>query len=300
MGEALWDLFPDGARPGGAPCNVAYHAARLGDRGVIVTRVGNDRQGSKLVRFLRDRGVRIEYVQWDSVKPTGTVSVTVTDEDPEYKITEDVAWDYIAIEDEARSLVRVADAICVGSLAQRCATSRNTIQQLLAETNDDAIVIFDVNLRPPFIDATVIEATLRLVDVVKMNQAEVEQLSVLLKRPSLLQWLLYDIGVYAVCVTRGAAGAAITTADGVVTTAGVAATGASGDTVGAGDAFTAAIAHQLVRGVTLSDALTVANRYAALVANRKGAMPDFSAEELAGIGLPQSTRKRTARSRKNS
>lgn len=101
-------------------------------------------------------------------------------------------------------------------------------------------------------------------------------------------------------MTRGAAGAAITTADGVVTTAGVAATGASGDTVGAGDAFTAAIAHQLVRGVTLSDALTVANRYAALVANRKGAMPDFSAEELAGIGLPQSTRRRTARSRKNS
>ena len=285
IGEALWDLFEDGARPGGAPCNVAYHAAQLGDRGVIVTRVGDDQRGDELVRFLRDRGVETDCVQRDELKPTGTVSVTVTDGDPQYTITEDVAWDYIAIEDDVRAMVSGADAVCIGSLAQRCGTSRTTIRRLLTDTSDAAIIVFDVNLRPPFIAPSVIEETLPLVDVVKMNEAEVEQLSALLERRPLVPWLLGEVGVNAVCVTRGADGAAITTPEGTVTTAGVAATGESGTAVGAGDAFTAALTHQLVRGITVSDALRIANRYAALVASRKGAMPDLAREDLVGIGL---------------
>jgi fructokinase len=101
IGEALWDLFPDQRRPGGAPCNVACHAALLGDRGVIITRVGEDAAGEELVAFLRGRGVVTDYVQRDEARPTGTVSVTIEDSDPRYAIAEDVAWDRIAARDES-------------------------------------------------------------------------------------------------------------------------------------------------------------------------------------------------------
>ena len=285
IGEALWDVFPDQRRPGGAPCNVAFHAARLGNRGVITTRVGDDAAGDELVAFLRERGVDTGYVQRDATRPTGTVLVTLADAGPQYAITEDVAWDCIAAEDAARALARTADAICVGSLAQRCEASRSTIRRLLSDAGGQALVVFDVNLRPPFIDAGVIEATLRVADVVKMSESEVAQLSALLDRPSLISWLLQDVGVQAVCVTRGAAGASITTLQETISAPGVEIDTPAGDAVGAGDAFTAAMAHQLVRNATPQETLHAANRYAALVATKNGAMPVVSSEELAEIGL---------------
>ena len=125
IGEALWDVFPDRRRPGGAPCNVAFHASRLGDRGAIVTRVGTDAGGDELVGYLRQRGVDTGCVQRDPTRPTGTVLVTLQDAGPRYTITEHVAWDYIVADDEARSLTRAADAVCVGSLAQRGKVSRD-------------------------------------------------------------------------------------------------------------------------------------------------------------------------------
>lgn len=284
IGEALWDVFPDRRRAGGAPCNVACHAARLGDRGLIVTRVGEDAAGEELVGFLRGRGVVTDYVQRDRAKPTGTVSVTIDDDGPRYAIGEDVAWDYIAAEEDARALVRTADAICVGSLAQRSGPSRAAIRRLLSDASGHALVVFDVNLRPPFIDGEVIDATLRVADVVKMSEGEVARISRLLDRPSLIEWLLESAGVQAVCVTRGKGGASISTRQGTVTAPGVDVDTSTGDAVGAGDAFTAALAHRLIRSATPQEALEAANGYAALVATKKGAVPALSAADLAAIG----------------
>ncbi len=285
IGEALWDLFPDQRRPGGAPCNVACHAARLGDRGVIITRVGRDEAGEELVAFLRGLGVVTDYVQRDEARPTGTVSVTLEGSDPRFAIAEDVAWDYLEAPDEARAIVRTADAICVGSLAQRSESSRAAIGRLLSEARGQALIVFDVNLRPPFIDAEVIDATLRVADVVKLSESEAARISSLLDRPSLIEWLLQDIGVNAVCVTRGSDGASITTAHETVSTPGVEIDTSAGDAVGAGDAFTAAMAHWLVRDASPRETLEAANRYAALVATKKGAVPALSADELDAINL---------------
>ncbi len=285
VGEVLWDVFPDRRLPGGAPCNVAFHAARLGDRGAIITRVGDDPAGTELVAFLHERGVVTEYVQRDERKPTGTVTVMIEDSELRYAITEDVAWDYIAAEDDARALVQAADAVCVGSLAQRSAVSRSAIQQLLSDARDRALVIFDVNLRSPFIDVDVLDATFRVADVVKLNEDEVARASALLERPSLIGWLIEEVGVQAVCVTQGAGGASISTREETVSAPGIPIDASTGDAVGAGDAFTAALAHRLVGDATLEEALQAANRYAALVATKRGAMPDIRPEELAEIGL---------------
>ncbi len=171
----------------------------------------------------------------------------------------------------------------MGSLAQRGARSRATIQELLSEARGRALVVFDVNLRPPIVDPDVIDATIRAADVVKLGAAELDHLGELLERPALVEWLLTDVGLRAVCVTYGARGASVTTTSGTVTVPGIALDGTAGDPVGAGDAFTAALTHGLVREVAPEAALAAANRYAALVASKPGAMPLLSEEELAGV-----------------
>lgn len=285
LGEALWDVFPDRRLPGGAPCNVAFHAARLGNRGAIVTRVGADALGDELVAFLRARGVETALVQRDQDRATGTVQVTGAAGEPHYTITEHVAWDHLVVHDAARAWVRDAEAVCVGSLAQRSPVSRATIQQLLAEARGHALVVFDVNLRPPFVDPDVIATTCRVADVVKLSEDELARVSAVLGQPALLDWLRGEAGVRAVCVTRGKEGASLTTRRGTVSAPGVATDTSVGDAVGAGDAFTAALAHQLVRDAAPEEALRAANRYAALVASRKGAMPHLSDADVAAIGL---------------
>lgn len=285
IGEALWDVFPDGPEPGGAPCNVAYHAARLGDRGVIVTRVGSDPSGDELVTFLRTRGVDTACVQRDALRPTGTVTVSVERAEPRYIITEQVAWDAIAADAAAQEVVRTADALVTGTLARRSPASRDAIRTLVATARADAVVVCDVNLRPPYVDAAVVEAACRSATVVKMNEAELEALAALLGRPALVPWLLGDVGVQAVCVTRGPRGAVLSTAQQTVSEPGTALAAGGANAVGAGDAFTAAMTHQLVGGAAPDAILRTANGYAALVASRPGAMPAITADELAAVGI---------------
>jgi fructokinase len=281
IGEALWDVFPDGRRPGGAPCNVAYHAARLGDRGVIVTRVGADALGTELREFLADRGVDTDWIQRDPTRPTGTVTVTTVGGEPLYSITESVAWDRLDATPEAIGLVAGADALCLGTLGQRDPHARAATERLAAAARGRGLVMLDVNLRRPFVDRGVVEGSLRWAEVVKLNLAEVAELSRLLERAHIVEWLVHELGTRAVYVTRGAAGASLVTARGVVEEPGVAVDTSHGDAVGAGDAFTAALIHHLIRGAAPEDALGAANAYAALIASKRGAMPPLTAAELA-------------------
>ena len=285
VGEALWDVFPDERHPGGAPTNVAFHAARLGDRSSIVTRVGEDEAGEQLVAFLREHGVDTSLVQRDPTRPTGTVSVHFQQGEPCYTITTDVAWDYVSATDEARERVCSADAVCFESLSQRHEVSRRAIHRLLEDARGQALIVFDVNLRPPFVSADVLRSSLRVADVVKLGASERDHVCSLLGRSDLERWLTHEVGVQAVCVTRGANGASLSTKSENVDVPGVNVDTSSGDAVGAGDAFLAALTHHLVRGADMDTTLKFANRYAALVATKRGAMPALPPSELERIGV---------------
>ncbi len=283
IGEALWDIFPDERHPGGAPTNVAFHAARLGNRSSVVTRVGEDEPGEQLVAYLREHGVDTSLVQRDASRPTGTVRVDLSAGEPCYTIVTDVAWDYIEAPEDARERVCTADAVCFVSLAQRHEVARRAIQSLLEDARGQALVVFDVNLRAPFVSAEVLNASLRLSDVVKLGEAELDHVSTLLGRTDLIGWLTAEVGVQLVCVTRGAQGASLFTKSAKTDVSGHSVDTSRGDAVGAGDAFLAALTHQLVRNRVAHEALQFANRYAALVASRRGAMPALTPAELADI-----------------
>lgn len=278
LGESLWDCFGETRRPGGAPANVAFHANQLGMRGEIITRVGCDPPGDELVRLLARHGLSTKAIQRDSDHPTCLVTIDGCGADePVYNIPENVAWDYIKADDTLAAATHGASAVCFGTLAQRCPVSRATIQRVL-DTADGAMLVFDVNLRPPWYSREVIETSLRRCDVVKLNNLEVPIVSELLELGStgvagFASALREQFDVKVVCVTRGKRGCFALSREEHVNVAGRPA--AIVDSVGAGDAFTAAFVCGLLWRWSLDRVARFACEVGALVAARQGAMPDL-------------------------
>jgi fructokinase len=177
LGEVLWDILPAGRQLGGAPANFAHHARELGARAQVITRVGSDLLGREVIQRFESMNLCIDAIQLDEVEPTGTVAVKLASEGlPQYTFAESAAWDRLAVNDSALKIVRAADAICFGTLAQRCSVSRLSIRQLVAAAPVSAIRMFDINLRQQFYSREVIEQSLQVANMLKLNN---EELSIL-------------------------------------------------------------------------------------------------------------------------
>jgi len=285
IGELLWDCLPEGKRLGGAPANFAVMAARLGSQTVVLSRLGRDELGRELMDGLRAMPTELGHIQIDSEKPTGTVGVEIVNGQPHYTIHQPVAWDFMELTDEWMQLAERADAICFGSLAQRNDQSRRTIQQLVASTSAECIRIFDVNLRKPFFMGDVIEESLGLASVMKMNDDEVPLVIELLgldpapasaKDPLLwgAEKLLEEFeNLDLVAITRGGSGSLLVRRDEWHSHPGHKIT--VSDTIGAGDAFTAAMTHYLLKGADLATLNEAGNRWGSWIASQSGAMPEL-------------------------
>ena len=285
IGELLWDVLPEGARLGGAPANFTVMAGRLGSHAAVLSRIGRDDLGRKAVELLDPLPADTEFLQVDPVHETGRVTVAFQNGQPHYTIHEPAAWDFLELSDEWVSLAERADAICFGSLAQRSLESRQTIQTLAAQTQAACVRVFDVNLRAPFYSSEVVQESLELATVMKMNDAEVPLVLGLLglqafdpQAPGALragaERLLEEFPTLKmVAVTRGGAGSLLVSRDAWHEHPGIPVKVA--DTIGAGDAFTAAMTHYLLRGADLATLNEAGNRWGGWVASQSGAMPDL-------------------------
>ena len=285
LGEVLWDVFPDGKKPGGAPANVAFHANQLGCHGMIGTAIGDDEDGNVLLSTLAERVLDVSLIQRDSRHPTGRVTVTLSPEgQPSYQIHEPVAWDFIQLADNLREAVASASAICFGTLAQRNAVSRATIQQVLNQASSKCLKVYDINLRQSFYERAWIDESLHKANVIKLNDEEVRILSPILGLPAAEEEFGREVARHysaeMVCITRGSRGCLVVTSGESYDIPGRAVKIA--DTVGAGDAFTAGLIVARLRGWPIPLAAEFANRVGGLVASRQGAMPDLR-EELAQL-----------------
>lgn len=292
LGELLWDLLPSGERLGGAPANFAVMASRLGNRGVIASRLGADERGVRARKILGELPVDISFVQNEAVHPTGTVGVGIIDGEPHYLIHEPVAWDYLEWTPEWQKLASEADAVCFGSLAQRADVAREAIRQFMAATRPGCVRVFDVNLREPFFSAEVIEGSLAAATIFKLNELEVPQVLGMLgsdllpgtEEDDLLAaagWLLTRYPMKLIAITMGADGSLLVTREESHRRQGF--HGDVVDTVGAGDAFTAALVDAYLAGARLARMNEAGNRWGAWVASQRGAMPELRAETLATI-----------------
>ena len=282
LGEVLWDIFPDGTKLlGGAPANFAFHAHQLGHDGVVVSRIGRDELGQALLQELRGRGPRTDAVQIDDVRPTGTVHVKVADDGThDFLITPNVAWDHLVATRALVELCEAADVLCFGTLAQREASNRSTIELLL--TRACGVKVFDINLRQDCWSREVIEAGLGHCQVVKFNDDELRVLQDLALVPpadDILTWgrsLLSKYGIELLALTRGAAGAMLIAPTEWIDEPGIEVDVA--DSVGAGDAFTAGLVEGFIGRWPLHLLAKFANRLGAYVASQPGATPTVPEE----------------------
>lgn len=305
IGELLWDIVqtssPEGERPagkaessgmlGGAPTNFTVMAGRLGNRACILSRVGRDDLGRRAVGLLDALPVDASIVQVDPAHETGQVTVSVASGEPQYTIHQPAAWDFLELSDEWVKIADRADAVCFGSLAQRDATSRQTIQTLVAQTPASCVRVLDVNLRAPYYSAEILEESLELATVVKMNIEEISKVLSLLglaagEDPPLSlrntdylrtcsERLLEEFpALELVAITRGHHGSVLVKREAWHEHPGFSIKIA--DTIGAGDAFTAAMVHYLLREAKLATINEAGNRWGSWVASQPGAMPELS------------------------
>jgi fructokinase len=294
IGELLWDMLPEGPQLGGAPANFGVMAGRLGNHAAILSRIGRDDLGRKAVNVLDPLPVDTSHLQIDPAHETGRVTVTLKQGQPDYVIHQPAAWDFLELSDEWLQLAERADAICFGSLAQRSLESRQTIQTLSAQTSSTCVRVYDVNLRAPFYSGEIVQESLELASVVKMNDAEVPLVLALLGlqpveepgasklRLGAEQLLAEFPTLQMIAITCGSHGSLLVTRDEWHQHPGIPVQVA--DTIGAGDAFTAAITHYLLRGADLLTLNEAGNRWGAWLASQSGAMP----------ALPASVRTRIA------
>jgi len=277
LGELLWDIFPEGRQLGGAPANFAYMTSLLGDEGIVASRVGRDELGEEAKRRLQHLGLNTFYIQLDPTYRTGIVQVEVDAKgQPAFQIAQPVAWDAFEWTAAWQALARKADAVCFGSLAQRCAQSRQTIFSFLKTIRLETTRVFDVNLRQSFYSAQILADSAKQADIIKLNHDELPTVVQLLGFPfhdeeSAAQWLLNTFHIRLVCITRGGGGSLLVTEYAKHEHPGIRVQVA--DTVGSGDAFTAALVYHYLRRDSLATMNEAANRMGSWVASQTGATP---------------------------
>lgn len=280
-GEVLWDMLPGGKNPGGAPMNVGIHLKKLGLHPTIVSRIGNDEQGTELKDFLEKNEMDTRFISIDEKLDTSEVLVHLDkNRNATYEICEPVAWDNVCINDELIKLVADTGLIIFGSLAQRNKTTRETLLRLLE--NSKATRLLDVNLRPPFDTTKIVEQLLHVADFTKLNDEELVKIGGWHNQngteKELIKWMAGFYNCPTVCVTRGPNGAILYIDEKFHEHPGfkVQAT----DTVGAGDSFLAALIAGLSKKQSPQNAIEFACAVGAFVASQHGAVPDYSIPEV--------------------
>lgn len=280
MGEALWDVLPEGRKIGGAPANFAFHAGQAGMDARVVSAVGRDALGDETLLTLQQKGLNTDAVARVDF-PTGVVQVTLSEGGiPQYDICEGVAWDNIPFTPALDELARNAQAVCWGSLAQRSEVSRNCIYRFLdaMPSEQGRLKVFDINLRQHFYSIDVIEASCQRANVLKINEEELVIVSELLRlgTPQVEQQcrLLMDrFSLDMLVLTCGCNGSYIFTP--VETSFRVTPLVQVADTVGAGDSFTATLVADLLKGAPVGVAHEHAVQLAAYVCTQQGAMAEW-------------------------
>jgi fructokinase len=279
-GEMLWDMLPSGKQPGGAPMNVAIHLKNFGLEPLLISRVGSDDLGTELLDYLENKGLERNHIQTGTTHLTGIVKVNLADRNEvTYKIVQPVAWDYIQLTTEIKTLVQQADLLVYGSLAARSSKSRETLIQMLEVAK---LKVFDVNLRPPHFDQPTVEHLLAHAGIAKLNEHELSLIAGWYGLESELEdqikFLAERFSLQMVCVTLGAEGAVVYTQNTFYWQKGYSV--AVEDTIGSGDAFLAMFLKGYLTGTSIPETLRRACAMGALVATYRGATPGISESEL--------------------
>ena len=280
FGEILWDIFEDGKKLGGAPFNVTNSLKDLGADVEFISRIGKDFLGNEILKELKSRGVSTIFLQEDPIYPTGKVTVSIdSDGSAKYEIDNESAWDYIEKEPKTVKMVSDASAFVFGSLIAR-AKSFEALNSFLKVSK---FSIFDINLRPPFYNQSLLIDLMNKSDMLKFNDEELDIIANGLESPfnsidKNIEFIAERTKTKIICVTKGKYGAVLyhhgdwfyNNGYRVIVK----------DSVGAGDSFLATLINGLIEKEPLQKTIDYACAMGALVANSFGANPTISKNDL--------------------
>lgn len=277
FGEALFDTFPDGEEVlGGAPFNVAWHLRGFDLNPLLVSRVGCDPRGERVEAAMRDWGMDLAGLQHDPDHPTGLVTVVLEHGQPSFDILADCAYDHISATDALRAGVGADIALIYhGTLALRMEESYAALQALRRVLSRPAWL--DINLRAEGRERAWVEALLRDVAWLKLNDAELRTMT---GRTAVDEADLEQIarslgkkyGIESLILTLGERGALLISGGslyrGLPTPIDEIA-----DTVGAGDAFSAVALLGHLHGWSPDRTLRRALEFSSYACGIRGAIP---------------------------
>lgn len=281
FGEILWDVLPDGPQPGGAPFNVSYHITKLKVPAGIISRIGDDENGRKLVKLIDQWGVEKHLLQTDPEHDTSQVLAKVDAEKNEvtYDIVFPVAWDYIELNEETIKSVKAAEYFVYGSLVARNDVSRKTLLHLLDHAK---FKVFDINLRPPFYDWEILELLIAKADLLKVNKAELDLVQEMMgehfeTESEQVASIQKRFNIQEIIVTKGEDGASYYTRENEYHTTGVPVK--VSDTIGSGDSFLGTVIANHYRRESPDVILKKAVAMGSFIAGKKGGCPSYELAE---------------------
>lgn len=284
FGETLWDIFPDKKVIGGAPLNVSLRLHALGAQATMISRIGRDQDGDKLIEYLKKESFDHSMIQFDEQLATGNVQVHLDESNTAtYTISEPVAWDHIEFQQNDIEIISKADAFIFGSLCCRNSRSRKTLFEYLLQAK---FKVFDANLRPPFYSMELVFQLMEIADMIKLNDEELDEIVKFLRIESKsiedqIKNLSELTHTQHICVTLGAKGAIFFTQGEFFKNPGYKVV--VKDTVGAGDSFLASLVYQFVRGVPSQQAIDFSCAMGSLVASKNGGNADVSLDEIKNL-----------------
>lgn len=242
VGEALVDIVVPVAGEtteavGGSPLNVGVGLARLEVPTLLITRVGDDERGSRVVDHVRGAGAE---VTGSAVVP-GTRTSTATARLGE---TGAASYEFDLVWDLAHHTLPDAAALHVGSLGASLPPGRDAVFDLVRQAEERGLLVsYDPNVRPALMsdpevawrDLTGLAGHCRLV---KVSDEDLAALRPDVPLEELAHGLLRE-STELVVVTRGAAGASAYTPGLAVHEPALPVDVV--DTVGAGDSFMAGL-----------------------------------------------------------
>jgi len=279
-GEVLWDIFYDKTTIGGAPLNCALRLHSLGNRVEIISAVGEDSLGDKLISFINDNGLSSQFISTNKHE-TGKVIVALDkDNNATYDIKNFVAWDFIYPNNLMVKKIQNSNAFIFGSLSSRNLQSKKTLFELIEKAS---FKVLDVNLRAPYYDFETIKKLVEKADFIKFNEEEIIEISGKLGHinkdiKSCVLFISKFSETNSICVTKADKGAILFHENKFHQHNGFKVKVI--DTVGSGDSFLAMLINELLNKNDPDKSLKKACAIGAMVATKSGANPEFNKKQI--------------------
>ncbi len=178
LGEVLWDLLPERTCLGGAPSNFAYVTTLMGDQGIVASRVGEDSRGLEALRRMEELGLDIDHVQTDraSCHRHGKSRVRRQKVRRSSKLrnrSPGIFWSGRQIGSASPNTPTQSALDLLRNVRNRVGTRSG---DFLSATSPHAVKVFDVNLRQSYYSQEILAESMKLADIVKLNDEELPKI----------------------------------------------------------------------------------------------------------------------------